>query len=118
MSVSFSPTKNCQCGYSTDSGEIGVVDIQTKSRNVLRQQTQTNALVKSDNRLAWSPAGDQIAYSHEDHSLRIVSAATGKEHKRLLGPKEAIGSIDWSFDGKLVACGGDDGMVFVWRLAD
>jgi WD40 repeat protein len=66
---------------------------------------------ESQNQLI-SPAGDQVAVSCSDHTVRLVDAGSGKtEHT--FGPQPRITAYDYSHDGRWFAVGLWDGTVEV-----
>lgn len=60
-----------------------------------------------DGNLIVSGGADDIAY--------LWRADTGEELARLTGHTDSVSSVGWSCDGELVATGGMDGRVRVWR---
>lgn len=51
----------------------------------------------------------------EDECGRIWKADTGEEVAKLDGHTDSVTSVGWSWDGGMVATGGMDGKVLVWK---
>ena len=68
--------------------------------------------------VALHPLDPLIAVSGgEDDKGRIWRTDTGAEVAVLSGHEDSVTSVGWSFDGEMVATGGMDGRVRVWRKA-
>lgn len=61
-----------------------------------------------DSNLAVSGGEDDLAY--------IFRTDSGAQVKKLEGHSDSVTSCGWSFDGTMVATGGMDGKVIVWRV--
>ncbi|GAA6008102.1 hypothetical protein JCM11491_001885 [Sporobolomyces phaffii] len=59
--------------------------------------------------LAVSGGEDDLAY--------IFRTDTGEQVKKLEGHQDSVTSCGWNFDGTMVATGGMDGRVIVWKVA-
>ena len=59
---------------------------------------------------------DALAAGCSDGMLRLLSAAGGREEKRVVASPAggAIVSVRWSYDGSALCTGGEDGCVKVW----
>lgn len=66
--------------------------------------------------LAFSPDGNYLATSAEDHTIIIWDAKSGSQLKTLQGHSGAINSLAFSSDGKLLYSGSLDGTVIIWSL--
>jgi WD40 repeat protein len=68
--------------------------------------------------VAWSPDGKSVATAGADKTVRVWSAADGKEVRVLRGHTGAVNSVRFSPDGKRLASGGADDTTRVWAVAD
>ncbi|GAA5923607.1 hypothetical protein JCM1841_001298 [Sporobolomyces salmonicolor] len=66
--------------------------------------------------LAVHPASSSVAVSGgEDDLAYIFRTDTGAQLAKLSGHSDSVTSVGWNFDGSMVATGGMDGKVRVWR---
>lgn len=65
--------------------------------------------------MALSPDGHWVALGCKDGVVRLLAAATGAEVLALKGHKGPVTAVAFSRDGRLLASGGDDGTIHVWR---
>lgn len=64
------------------------------------------------------PVSEQLAVSGgEDDLAFIFRTDTGEEVKKLEGHSDSVTSCGWNFDGTMVATGGMDGRVIVWKVS-
>lgn len=64
------------------------------------------------------PVSSQLAVSGgEDDLAFIFRTDTGDEVKKLQGHSDSVTSCGWNFDGTMVATGGMDGRVIVWKAS-
>ncbi|WP_017302038.1 eIF2A-related protein [Nodosilinea nodulosa] len=65
--------------------------------------------------VVWSPAGQRLASSSADHSIRLWEPDTGKCLKRLQGHSCWVWGLAWSPDGDTLASGSDDRTIRLWH---
>ena len=68
--------------------------------------------------LAWSPSGEQIAVLGVFGTLRVYRAADGEVEFEAQRHDGVTRNLAWSLDGRLVATGGNDGLVNLWSTSD
>ena len=68
--------------------------------------------------MAWSPDGERLASGSWDNTVRVWSAADGRELAKLNGHSNTVTSVAWSPDGERLASGSWDNTVRVWSAAD
>ena len=68
--------------------------------------------------LAWSPSADRIAVLGVFGTLRVYSAADGEVEFEAQRHEGVTRNLRWSPDGRLVATGGNDGVVNLWSTSD
>jgi len=73
---------------------------------------------QSSHELKFDPSGKRLAVAYADGNLAIWDVATGELLQRARGHAEEVFSLDWSPDGKIVASGGREGSVTLWRAAN
>ena len=66
--------------------------------------------------LAWSPAGTVLAAGGDDHKVRLLDGATGKQTALLDGHTSPIMAVQFFPDGKRLASGGFDLTVRIWDV--
>jgi WD40 repeat protein/tRNA A-37 threonylcarbamoyl transferase component Bud32 len=64
--------------------------------------------------LAYSPDGRFIASAHDDKTVKVWDAASGKEVRTLTDHTSAVRPVAFSSDGKQLAAGALNGKVCVW----
>jgi WD40 repeat protein len=62
----------------------------------------------------WSPKGRKLATAHQDGTVKIWEAATGRPLAILRGHTGDVWTAAWSPDGRRLASGGRDATVRVW----
>jgi WD40 repeat protein len=66
---------------------------------------------------AWSPDGTLLALAGEGAGVvRLVDPATGRTRAELSGHRHGVRGLAFSPDGGRLASGGEDNVVFVWRV--
>lgn len=66
--------------------------------------------------VALHPVDDTLAVSGgEDDLAYLFRVPTGEVVAKLSGHSDSVTSVGWSFDGEMVATGGMDGRVRIWR---
>ncbi len=68
--------------------------------------------------MAFTPDGLGLAIAGEDHIIRLIDPANGRELRRLEGHTGPVESITVSADGQLIASGGRDRSIRVWTVED
>lgn len=112
-SVSFSPDdKKVVVGYLDVSGTIYVWDIQ--SGKISLEIKAHDGFVSN---AIYSPAGNTIASSSWDRSIKIWDAKSGLIIRTLEGHTNHVKDIDFSSKGNLLISGGDDNKVRLWDVA-
>jgi hypothetical protein len=66
--------------------------------------------------LAVSPDGKLLATAGEDHAIRLIDLASGKQTGVLTGHSNSINALAVSPDGKLLASGGEDWSARIWNV--
>src|SRR5581483_9647456 len=67
---------------------------------------------------AVSPSGQSVASSLPDGRIIIRDLRISGAQHELLAPTKRVSTLEFSPDGKLLACGSRDGWAKVWRLDD
>lgn len=62
----------------------------------------------------WSPSGEMMATTHEDHVIRVWRASDGKLEANLIGHSDYVLSIRFSSDGERLISAGNDRSARVW----
>lgn len=71
----------------------------------------------SNQKLALSPDGKRLAVASDEKAVRIYDAERGKLLTSLPARQgKHIYSLNFSPDGRLLASGGEDGSILIWRL--
>jgi WD40 repeat protein/tRNA A-37 threonylcarbamoyl transferase component Bud32 len=106
--------------FSADGKRLVTTNGFKEKGRVVRGETkfwdvQTGAeLLSLDSRtVAFSPAGRRLATS-EGQTVKVLETDTRREILTLGGHTADISSLAFSFDGKLLASGSQDGMVRIW----
>jgi WD40 repeat protein len=67
--------------------------------------------------VAFSPDGRSLAWAgSQDHEIRLVEVATGKERRRFPGHHGQVEALAFTPDGKGLVSGADDTTALVWDL--
>ncbi len=76
-------------------------------------------LLKYDKKLTaidWNPRVDYISFGTQDGTVYVWNLAQGKEYMHSSPHRDAVVSLQWSFDGVLLASGGEDGSIFIFNI--
>src|SRR5215831_4258796 len=65
-----------------------------------------------------APRGQELAVAYGSGAVVIYAAADASTVRRLIGHDAGANAVAYSPDGALLATGGDDGTIKVWRTAD
>lgn len=65
--------------------------------------------------LAWSPDSSCLAAAHDDATVQIYEATTGRILQVYRGHTSGVFVVTWSPDGRFLASGGDDATVQIWE---
>src|SRR5260370_38087138 len=68
--------------------------------------------------VSFSPDGSQLATAHEDHTVRLWDAHTGKLLWALIGHTDRVNAVLFAPDGQTLASSGRDYTVRLWNVAD
>ena len=66
--------------------------------------------------VVFSPDDNRLAYIAVDRKIKVRDAASGEEILAMPSPVGILLSLAWSPNGKYLACGGDDGSIFVYEV--
>jgi eukaryotic-like serine/threonine-protein kinase len=66
--------------------------------------------------VAWSPDGQDIASTGNDHTVQVWQALTGRNITTYGGHTNLVLGLAWSPDGKHIASGGSDHSLRVWNV--
>ncbi|MBS1118632.1 MAG: Anaphase-promoting complex subunit 4 domain [Deltaproteobacteria bacterium] len=94
--------------FAASENAIDINRIDTGAR------TGTIRLSCSPDALAFAPASDRLAIACKDE-IRIVKAPGGEQVAKLPGSRAHVRSLEWSPTGDLLALGGNDSILHVWR---
>ena len=111
-SYQFSPD-GTQLAVMSSIG-IWVYDVQTGKESTLATENVSD--LRTD--IALDPNWQTFAKIGEnDTTIELWDLHTGKRQKTFDGPKEQIVSVAFSPDGKMLAAGGVDGVIWLWYVA-
>ena len=65
--------------------------------------------------LCFSADSRLIVSASKDTTVKVWDVQTGKLVEDLTGHKDEVYAVDWSCDGKVVASGGRDKQVRLWK---
>jgi WD40 repeat protein len=105
--VAFSPDSSL-LAYSTDKGQVQLLDIQT------RQPRWTLAGQEDIEAVAFRPDGRFLAAA-AGGTVLVLDTADGREQQRMQDPaNQAVSSLTFSRDGRVLATASGEGMVRLW----
>jgi WD40 repeat protein len=97
---------------AVEGSAVRLIEAATgKERLKLRQAAPVSAL-------ACSPTGHLLACGYGDGRILVHDTATKKEVAHWHGRQGVIEGLAFSRDGRLLASGGANGLILVWRLPD
>ncbi len=68
------------------------------------------------NSLAMRPRSASFAAGTQDGSIQLIDARSGRLERTLFGPRNTVGALAFSSDGKRIAAGSIDGMIWIASL--
>jgi len=109
-------------GTPTPGPRTVFLELRDKTGNVGRVATEVTlvqafAHAEPILSLAFTAAGDLLAYGSPTGVIRILNLATGQELRALRGHTGGVYSVAFSPDGKLLASGSNDNTVRIWVVA-
>ncbi len=118
MAVSFGPGGKTLASVSRNK-IVKVWDLAAKKevQSLKDFPTETKALAFGDGKLFVGTGKWDKKKNAWEGEIKIVSAKDGKGAKSLMGHSEAIESLTFSKDGKLLASASDDNTVLIWDIA-
>ena len=103
--------KSSQVAVGVKGTGIQIFDLKT--RQSVARIAEHGAI-----RMVWNPEGTHLAVATRDEKIKIYDVESRKATKILPGCKSwGRGNLglDWSPDGKYIACGGASPVVFIWN---
>ncbi len=91
---------------------------QVRIVEVLTGEERLSCSVESVTAAFWSRDGRWLAAGTEDGAVRIHDAATGRVLLQREARQGVIAALAFSPDDRLLASGGLDGLVFIWKTPD
>ncbi|KIJ08804.1 hypothetical protein PAXINDRAFT_172763, partial [Paxillus involutus ATCC 200175] len=69
------------------------------------------------NCIAMSPSGSLLASSSDDHTARLWNTVTRQPFGRVLRHNDEVYTVAFSPNGRFVATGGREGVIFIWDIS-
>lgn len=111
--VAWHPDSKHLASYSYD-GQIRIWNVEAGEVIRSYQTAMPNTGGRWPGLLDWHPSGDQLAYLHNDVTVRVVGFEDGATCSEVQADCEVVNSMAWSPSGKLLATVSDDGYLRVW----
>ncbi len=112
------------CPFAKDSRSMAHFDDASRRHVCIREIVSGGQRLKaplprpSGDCLVFSPDGRFLACEYSNGGVLVLGTATGNELARWQGPQGTIYSLVFSRDSRLLASGGGDGTVLLWKLPE